>query len=230
VAEKDCTEVGLAEKSEPTAGEKIENEKLEGVKVQEAIIKLKLLGQMPDAVKDDPTEETINMYDELLSNVKTPLTREEVGVLIDIFPEGGMYGVEWDLLKLVESYLIEAPSSEEYRKLITACPSEEWREILYLMLNPCTSLEIFKKDGTVVTKSFKERIAPTGLKIGEKDIILGDSYIGVVTLRTYPSLVSVGWLGAVSNVEHTRMILSITPMDSYEISNTLKIYEFCDTV
>ena len=50
MAEKDCTEVGLAEKSEPTAGEKIENEKLEGVKVQEAIVKLKLLGQMPDAV------------------------------------------------------------------------------------------------------------------------------------------------------------------------------------
>ena len=40
------------------------------------------------------------------------------------------YGVEWDLLKLVESYLIEAPSSEEYRKLITACPSEEWRETM----------------------------------------------------------------------------------------------------
>ena len=103
--------------------------------MQEAIIKLKLLGQMPDAVKDDPTEETINMYDELLSNVKTPLTREEVGVLIDIFPEGGMYGVEWDLLKLVESYLIEAPSSEEYRKLITACPSEEWRETMQARLD-----------------------------------------------------------------------------------------------
>ena len=135
MAEKDCTEVGLAEKSKPAAGEKIENEKLEGVKVQEAIIKLKLLGQMPDAVKDDPTVETINMYDELLSNVKTPLTREEVGVLIDIFPEGGMYGVEWDLLKLVESYLIEAPSSEEYRKLITACPSEEWRETMQARLD-----------------------------------------------------------------------------------------------
>ena len=38
--------------------------------MQEAIIKLRLLGQMPDAVKDDPTVETINMYDELLSNVK----------------------------------------------------------------------------------------------------------------------------------------------------------------
>ena len=75
------------------------------------------------------------LHDELLSNVKTPLTREEVGVLIDIFPEGGMYGVEWDLLKLVESYLIEAPSSEEYRKLITACPSEEWRETMQARLD-----------------------------------------------------------------------------------------------
>ena len=54
--------------------------------MQEAIIKLKLLGQMPDAVKDDLTVETINMYDELLSNVKTPLTREEVGLsLIHIY-------------------------------------------------------------------------------------------------------------------------------------------------
>lgn len=94
MSETDCGEIGLAEKSKPAAGEKIENDKLEGVKVQEAIIKLKLLGQMPDAVKDDPTVETINMYDELLSNVKTPLTREEVGVLIDIFPEVGMYGDE----------------------------------------------------------------------------------------------------------------------------------------
>ena len=98
MAEKDFGKVGLAQKSKSPAGEKVENEKLEGVKVQEAIIKLRLLGQMPDAVKDDPTVETINMYDELLSNVKTPLTREEVGVLIDIFPEGGMYGVEWDCL------------------------------------------------------------------------------------------------------------------------------------
>lgn len=68
--------------------------------MQEAIIKLKLLGQMPDAVKDDPTVEIINMYDELLSNVKTPLTREEVGVLLDIFPEGGMYGVRVGFAKV----------------------------------------------------------------------------------------------------------------------------------
>ena len=71
MAEKDCTEVGLAEKSEPTAGEKIENEKLEGVKVQEAIIKLKLLGQMPDAVKDDPTVETKNRTADFINRLLT---------------------------------------------------------------------------------------------------------------------------------------------------------------
>ena len=103
--------------------------------MQEAITKLKLIGQMPDAVKDDPTVETINMYDGLLSNVKTPLTKEEAEVLINIFPESGMYGVEWDLLKLVESYLINAPSNDEYRKLITACPSKEWRETMQARLD-----------------------------------------------------------------------------------------------
>ena len=102
--------------------------------MQEAIIKLKLLGQMPDSIEDDPTEETIDNYDKLLSNVKTPLTKEEVEVLINIFPKSGMYGVEWVLLKLVESYLIEAPSNDEYRKLIAACPSNEWRETMQVRL------------------------------------------------------------------------------------------------
>lgn len=99
--------------------------------------------------------------------------------------------------------------------------SEEWRELLYIILNPVNSLEVFKKDATV-TRSFKEKIAPNGLKIGEKDIILGDAYVSIVTLRTYPSVVDVGWLGAVANVNHTRMVMTINPMDTFEISNTLK--------
>ena len=41
--------------------------------------------------------------------------------------------------------------------------SEEWRDILYVMLNPVTSLDIFKKDATGITRSFKEKIAPNGL-------------------------------------------------------------------
>jgi len=51
---------------------------------------------------------------------------------------------------------------------------------------------------------------------------LGDAYASVLTLRTYPSMVGIGWLGAVANVNHTRMVMTISPMDAYEISNTLK--------
>lgn len=100
--------------------------------------------------------------------------------------------------------------------------SEEWRELLYVILNPVTSLDSFKKDATSITRSFKERIAPTGLKIGEKDLILGDAYISIVTLRSYPSMVNVGWLGAVANVDRTRMTITISPMNTQEISTTLK--------
>lgn len=103
--------------------------------MQEVILKLKLLGQMPDAIEDNPTEETIDMYDKLLSNVKIPLTKEETKVLIGIFPKSGMYGVEWLLLNLVESYLLETLSNVEYRELIAACPSEEWRETMQIRLD-----------------------------------------------------------------------------------------------
>ena len=104
----------------------------------------------------------------------------------------------------------------------TRVSSEEWRELIYIILNPITSLEIFKKDATGITRSFKEKVAPNGLKISEKDLMLGDAYVSVVTLRTYPSIVGVGWLGAVANVNHTRMTMTISPMDTFEISNTLK--------
>lgn len=100
--------------------------------------------------------------------------------------------------------------------------SEEWRELLYVMLNPVSSLDIFKKDATTINRSFKERIAPNGLKISEKDLIMGDAYVSIVTLVSYPSMVSVGWLGAVANIHHTRMVMTISPTNTQEISNTLK--------
>ena len=58
--------------------------------------------------------------------------------------------------------------------------SEEWRDLLYVLLNPVSSLETFKKDGTSINHSFKERIAPKGLKFSEKDLILGDAYVLVL--------------------------------------------------
>lgn len=100
--------------------------------------------------------------------------------------------------------------------------SEEWRDLLYISLNPASNVDIFKKDITGINRSFKEKIAPYGLKIDEKDVVLGDSYISVVTLISYPSVVNVGWLGTISNVPHTRMIITISPTDTQEISNTLK--------
>ena len=100
--------------------------------------------------------------------------------------------------------------------------SEEWRNLLYVLLNPVSSLETFKKDGTSINHSFKERIAPKGLKFSEKDLILGDAYVSVLTLVSYPSLVNIGWLGAVANVNNTRMVMTISPTDNQEISNTLK--------
>ncbi len=100
--------------------------------------------------------------------------------------------------------------------------SEEWRELLYVMLNPVSSLDIFKKDATTINRSFKERIAPKGLKINEKDLVLGDAYVSVVTLISYPSMVTVGWLGAVANIHHTRMVMTISPTNTIEISNTIK--------
>ena len=80
----------------------------------------------------------------------------------------------------------------------------------YLILNPITSLDIFKKDATGNNSSFKEKTAPSGLKLAEKDLILGDVYMSIVTLITYPSYVGHGWLGAVANVNHTRMCITIT--------------------
>lgn len=100
--------------------------------------------------------------------------------------------------------------------------SEEWRDLLYIILNPITPLKNFKNDGSTINKSFKEKIAPNGLKINEKDLILGDAYVSVLTLRTYPSFVDIGWLGVVANVNHTRMVITLSPMNSLEISNIIK--------
>lgn len=103
--------------------------------MQTAIIQLMNLGQMPDARDDDPTAETIDSYDRLLGEVITPLTQEEVKILMSLFPKSGMYGVEWSLLHLAETYLIDNPLKRlEYRRLITACPSEEWRETMQVRL------------------------------------------------------------------------------------------------
>lgn len=100
--------------------------------------------------------------------------------------------------------------------------SEDLRNLLFILLNPVSSLDVFKNDATTITKSFKERIAPHGLKIGERNINLGDAYVSCLTLVSYPSLVDIGWLGSVSNIRNTRMTINVSPLNSQDISNTIK--------
>ena len=102
--------------------------------MQYSIIQLKILGQMPDSLTDNPAEYLVGKYEELLAKVKTPLTEEEVEVLISIFPDSTMYEVEWALLHLVETYC-EIELITKYRKLISKCPSEEWRDTMKTRLD-----------------------------------------------------------------------------------------------
>lgn len=102
--------------------------------MQDSIIQLKALGQMPDSLSSKPPEELVSKYDDLLAKVKTPLTEEEIEVLISIFPESTMYEVEWTLLHLVETYF-EPKLLSKYRNLISKCPSEEWRDTMNARLD-----------------------------------------------------------------------------------------------
>lgn len=93
------------------------------------------IGRMPDSIEENPAAEIVEKFDKLLGEVKTPLTQEEVKILINLFPKSTMYEVEWTLLHLVETYLIETPSrSTEYRQLIAMCSSDEWRGTLQVRL------------------------------------------------------------------------------------------------
>lgn len=111
--------------------------------MQNAILELRALGRMPDSMEENPTDEIVEKFDKLLGEVKTPLTQEEVKILINLFPKITMYEVEWSLLHLVETYLVEAPSrSSEYRQLISMCSSDEWRETMQVRLNNWEKQEI----------------------------------------------------------------------------------------
>lgn len=157
-------------------------------------------------------EEDLN-YIQSLNNKRDVVNRE-----FYLFVEEDLQN-ENRLKQKLNELLLSFNSIGLYSSIVS---SEEWRNLIYSILNPVNSAEILKNDATAINKSFKERIAPIGLKIGEKDIVLGDAYISVVTLISYPSFVDVGWLGAVANIPNTRMTMTITPTDSQEISRTLK--------
>ena len=87
------------------------------------------LGRMPnESLSDDASvDRLINCYDAHLERITLPLSYEEALVLVRIFPESALYDLQWRLLQLVES-MIKEVSEADYLRLISQCPSEEWRE------------------------------------------------------------------------------------------------------
>ena len=91
---------------------------------------------------------------------------------------------------------------------------------MFTYLNPNESLEVFKQDASL--KSLNEKIAPIAMKFNDKDILLGDSYATSIIIDTFPSYARGSWLGMLSNINNTRMIISVNPMDNVEVSKTLR--------
>ncbi len=97
--------------------------------LQENIKKLEELGRMPDESENNLSNQLIDEYAQMIDNAKKPINIEEAKVLIKLFPESGLFGVEWSLLHLFETILGHI-SIDDYKKLIEECPSEEWKEQL----------------------------------------------------------------------------------------------------
>ena len=83
--------------------------------------------------------------------------------------------------------------------------TDEIKELLFTYLNPNESLEVFKQDASL--KSLNEKIAPIAMKFNDKDILLGDSYATSIIIDTFPSYARGSWLGMLSNINNTRMII-----------------------
>lgn len=98
--------------------------------------------------------------------------------------------------------------------------TDEIKELLFTYLNPNESLEVFKQDASL--KSLNEKIAPIAMKFNDKDILLGDSYATSIIIDTFSSYARGSWLGMLSNINNTRMIISVNPMDNVEVSKTLR--------
>ena len=60
------------------------------------------------------------------------------------------------------------------------------------------------------------------IKFNDKDILLGDSYATSIIIDSFPSYTRGSWLGMLSNIKNTRMMISVNPMDNIEVNKTLK--------
>ena len=100
------------------------------ITMRKEVLELKNIGRMPTETLED-TEGILSLiekYESLISNIESPISLEEAKVIISIFPEGFFYDLHWDLVRLIESFLMQ--NEQQYLEIINQCPSEEWKEVL----------------------------------------------------------------------------------------------------
>lgn len=163
-----------------------------------------------DEVKKKLLDEDIHFANTIMN--KNIVNNREFYLLID---------EDKDNAKLLKSKINDITSQLSNIGLASEqAKTDEIKEVLFTYLNPQESLEIFKQDSSI--KSIKEKIAPIAIKFNEKDMLLGDVYATSIIIDTFPSYTRGSWLGMLSNIKDTRMIISVKPMDNVEVSKTLK--------
>ena len=163
-----------------------------------------------DEVKKKLLDEDIHFANTIMN--KNIVNNREFYLLID---------EDKDNAKLLKSKINDITSQLSNIGLASEqAKTDEIKEVLFTYLNPQESLEIFKQDSSI--KSIKEKIAPIAIKFNEKDMLLGDVFATSMIVDTFPSYTRGSWLGMLSNIKNTRMIISVKPMDNVEVSKTLK--------
>lgn len=169
-----------------------------------------LLKNTDDEIKKKLLEEDIKYADFVMQ--KKMISNREFYLLID---------EEIDNIQLLKSKINDIVSQLSNVGLISEqAKTDDIKELLYSYLNPTEKLEVFRQDSS--QRSLKEKIAPIGMKINEKDILMGDYYATSIIIDTYSSYARPSWLGMLANIKNTRMMISVSPLDNIEVSKTLK--------
>ena len=87
---------------------------------------LERLGPLPTDDDDYPEiDQKLLDFELRLAAIDPPITMEEARILASLFPEDGStgYGLAWSLL-----HLIGTLNTDEYKRIIPAIRSEEWRD------------------------------------------------------------------------------------------------------
>ncbi len=161
-------------------------------------------------IKKQLLEEDIAYADNIMS--KNIVNNREFYLLIE---------EDKDNIKLLKSKINDITSQLSNIGLSSEqAKTDEIKELLFIYLNPNESLEVFKQDSSL--KSLKEKICPIAMKFEDKDLLLGDCYATSIIIDSFPSYARGSWLGMLSNIRNTRMMISVTPMDNVEVSKTLR--------